>query len=89
MEGHDERALLDLRAWEAICGADEWREMLRWVPDSGEWEDLERCTFGGKLLGGEEFRREIGLKVGRNLTLRGPGRPKKRTDEPLLKLANC
>ena len=89
LEGRDQWGMLDLRAWEAICGAEEWRDLLKWVPDSREWEELERCTFGGKPLGGEAFRREISLKSGRDLTLRGRGRPKKPMDAPLAKMVNC
>jgi putative transposase len=87
--GRNEREILDLHAWEVICGAGEWRDLLKWMPDGGEWKDLERCTFGGKPFGGEAFRREISLKSGRDLTPRGPGRPKKPMDAPLEKLANC
>jgi putative transposase len=77
LEGRDERQLLDLHTWRMLCRAEEWRDLLRWVPDRAEWEDLERCTFGGKPLGAEGFRQEISLRSGRDVVLRGRGRPKK------------
>jgi putative transposase len=89
VDGRDERGMLDLRAWEAVCGAAEWRGLLEAAADGGQCEELERCTFGGKPLGGEAFRCEIGVKMGRDLTLRGPGRPKNRRDALLSKTVNC
>ncbi len=80
VEGADRRGMLDLCAWERLVPREEWREILQAAAERQEWHELERATSTGKPYGDEEFRRVIGLRAGRDLTLRGPGRPRRDAD---------
>ena len=73
--GWDVPGLLDLAAWEEICAREEWQKVLQAAAAREERWALERATYGGKPFGGPSFRVRLERRVGRDLTLRGRGRP--------------
>ena len=81
--------MLDLAAWEEICDRQQWRQILSAAAERHEYEMLERATYRGKLYGGAGFRGELSARVGRDLDLRGPGRPGKVVEHAQSKSANC
>ena len=87
--GWDEQGLLDLAAWEEICGRQEWQEILKAAGERNACYALERATYGGKPYGGLGFSGEIAHRVGRDLALRGPGRPRRVINPALTEMANC
>ncbi len=77
VERVDPRGLLDLSAWQRIAPREEWREILQAAAEREDRLALERATYAGKAYGDAEFRRAMELRAGRELILRGPGRPRK------------
>jgi putative transposase len=88
VEDRDQGGMLDLAAWRAVCGADEWRGLLA-AEETDGGREIERCTYGGRPYGGEEFRREVGLRAGRDLALGGSGRPRRRMEMVATKPGHC
>jgi putative transposase len=88
LTGWDERGLLDVAAWTAMCPPAEWRDTLAVATDSLVRDELERCTYTGRPCGGDSFRAAVGMHLRRDLTLRRPGRPRKR-DVLAAKMGNC
>ena len=84
----DEWEKLDMAAWEEISDFRQWRQILSAAAERHEYEMLERATYGGKPYGGAGFRSELSARVGRDLDLRGPGRPGKAAEHARSKSAN-
>lgn len=60
--------------------AERRKKYRQWLYDTipeGEWKLIREAAKRGQLTGSRNFEEEISQKLGREIVLRGPGRPKK------------
>ncbi|MBA3015591.1 MAG: transposase [Desulfobulbaceae bacterium] len=81
--GIKEQPWLDLDPFYMSLGESTIQRAIRYatwlretIPDT-EWKLIREATQRGQLTANRKFIREISVKVGRRLELRGPGRPRK------------
>jgi putative transposase len=81
-EGYSD-GLVDLEMWRNRWSAEEWREFLACASGAEEEaEHIRRYTHNGRPLGSPDFVRQLEQGMGRLLTARKGGRPRKRLAEP-------
>jgi putative transposase len=78
----DYQSHLSLTEWAARYSAEQWREVLDTsVADEALTRRLREATRRGLPFGSNEFRRELEAEIGRDLSARPPGRPKRQTEK--------
>jgi putative transposase len=93
--GYDPLDVADVHWWGERYTAQEWRLLLAQRTETEADLALERCTFAGKPCGEPAFVVRVSLDVGRDVSLRNRGRPRRQADTapPVLaeqiKMANC
>ena len=78
LTGRDPFGLIDPAAWEELCPAGGWKDMLQPARGSDEeWaQRLRAATHSGKPLGSQGFIEQMERLTGHSLEIRGPGRPR-------------
>jgi hypothetical protein len=70
--------LLDCGEWCARYSGERWHEVLRCGLEEEAWKErIREATRRGAPLGSQEFIERLSRAVGRDLTPRPPGRPRK------------
>jgi len=65
LTGKDRSGVLDLDFWRAAGGSDRWQELLASPADLVEMRRLQKCTFGGRPFGSEQFIGAVEQATGR------------------------
>lgn len=73
--------LLDVAAWEHMCGGADWREELTRADDPAALDMMRMRT--GRPLGSDSFMSKLESTLGRRLRALPVGRPRKRVAEKL------
>ena len=78
LSGSDASGFLGLAQWRRCFSPERWRDILATgVGEEAELERIREATRTGRPLGNPDFVRNVGLKIGRFLERRKPGRPPK------------
>ncbi len=76
----DPSRLLDLRWWHQVQDPAEWRRALVCPDDESVLQAIRDQTLNGRPLGDERFVENLESRLGRSLTPRPIGRPRKQRD---------
>jgi putative transposase len=75
--GIDPSGLLDLQAWRAMHGGEDWDQQLRQRLDERELRQVRRAWSTGRPLASDRWLAKLEAKLGRRLRPLPVGRPKK------------
>ena len=80
--GLDPDGFLTMGPWREVYDCETWREQLGGQPrDEVSQRELRGATLCGRPLGSKEFVERLEREMGRRLTPRAPGRPRKEDRE--------
>ncbi len=80
LAGHDPAGLVDLGRWRDEYDPPRWKRVLETsVDEEAIGYRIQEASRRGRVLGSEEFVKELELRAGRSLRTRAAGRPKQGT----------